>query len=248
MNSLPDILKEFEGISLMEMDSVKLLNRTDTKFLLHNSILNKVLWDNKNEYRILEIQQKRTARYETLYYDQPNFKYYLDHHNKRTNRYKVRKRTYLDSGLCFLEVKHKFKGRTDKNRIKIGGISEMISGQELSFLEKNVPKSHKLKASIWNNFERITLVHQERKERITLDLGLNFRWEDRTFGYPNCVIAEVKQESVDRSTPIIESLKKNEVRQIRISKYCIGMGMLYEELKTNNFKRKFITLNKTENA
>ncbi|MBK8341295.1 MAG: VTC domain-containing protein [Flavobacteriales bacterium] len=68
-------------------------------------------------YRLLEVDGVRGAEYRSLYFDSPALRHYLDHHNGRTLRSKVRFREYVGSGLCFLEVKRKTgTGRTDKAR------------------------------------------------------------------------------------------------------------------------------------
>ena len=47
---------------------------------------------------------------------------YHDHHNGKLNRYKVRRRRYIDTDTEFLEVKLKNnKKRTIKSRIKLSG-------------------------------------------------------------------------------------------------------------------------------
>ena len=228
------------------MDSVKLLNRTDTKFVMTISQFEKLLPELRAHYKALEIKGKRSANYKTVYFDTPAYQYYLDHHNKRVNRYKVRMRSYVDSGLCFFEIKHKYKGRTNKQRIRIDDFLlefDHLTNKHLHSVIENAPE---LKPSIWNEFERITMVNNERKERLTFDIGLNFSWEGKKFGYDQIIIAEVKQEDNDRMAPCIQVFKANGIRQERISKYCIGMGILYPGLKSNNFKSKFLTLNKLQ--
>ena len=115
-NSL-DILSAFKPISLKEMDNVKLLNRTDTKFIFNYSLFNTILSNIKSDYKILTIKNKNIAAYRTLYFDTDHFRFYNNHHNKKGNRYKVRIRKYIDSNLCFLEIKNKRKGRTIKQEL-----------------------------------------------------------------------------------------------------------------------------------
>src|ERR1051326_3393647 len=100
-----DLIGEFEPISLKEMDNVKLMNRTDTKFLFNIKYLPEILDEVKDHYRILEVEGKRLSRYETLYYDTEEFEMYKAHHQGRLNRFKIRHRTYVESSLGFLEVK-----------------------------------------------------------------------------------------------------------------------------------------------
>ena len=61
---------------------------------------------------------RRIADYNTLYYDTPDLKMYIAHHDRKLNRQKLRARIYVDSGIAFCEVKNKNnKGRTKKKRI-----------------------------------------------------------------------------------------------------------------------------------
>ena len=101
------ILSSFDSISLNEMDEVKLMNRTDTKFIFEYSLLQKVLNEIKDHYYVLNIDGVRLNAYRSLYFDTDDFKFYFDHHNGKKSRIKVRYREYMDSGLCFLEVKKK---------------------------------------------------------------------------------------------------------------------------------------------
>ncbi|HRD38564.1 MAG TPA: VTC domain-containing protein, partial [Bacteroidia bacterium] len=74
MNSVQNILMHFEPISLKEMDAVKLMDRTDTKFTFTENELEKVLLMVKDDYKVLEVEGKRQSAYKTLYYDTDNLK------------------------------------------------------------------------------------------------------------------------------------------------------------------------------
>jgi hypothetical protein len=121
-NQIGQILQTFEPITLLEMDRVKLMNRVDTKFAFSVNEFLKFLPELRENYRILEIEGTRTPFYESLYFDDQDFSFFKDHHNGRTNRFKVRFRKYVESNLTFLEIKHKLKGRTHKSRIKVDEI------------------------------------------------------------------------------------------------------------------------------
>ena len=109
------IISDFEHISLAQMDGVKLMNRTDTKYTFSYSKLNLLLKRMQPFYKILEINNQLIHSYKSLYYDTEDRKFYLDHHNNRVNRNKVRFREYVGSNLTFLEIKLKNnKGRTIK--------------------------------------------------------------------------------------------------------------------------------------
>ena len=88
MKNFDDILKDFNPITLQQMDSVKLQDRIDTKFMFKDDILASVLNRMKEDYYVLDINGIRFNHYETLYYDTKDFDLYLRHHNGRLNRYK----------------------------------------------------------------------------------------------------------------------------------------------------------------
>ena len=129
MSELIKQISLFEPISLSEMDSVKLMNRSDTKFVFSNQTLLQTLPKLQGYYRVLEIENIRLSSYQSLYYDTEDFQFYHQHHNGKTNRNKVRYREYIDSGISFLEIKHKNnKGKTIKKRIPVNAIPEMLEG------------------------------------------------------------------------------------------------------------------------
>jgi hypothetical protein len=239
-----EIIQPFEPISLVEMDSVQLMNRTDTKFVIDRNVFNQLLPELKKHYKALEILGNRINSYETLYYDKPNFQFFLDHHNGKGNRFKVRIRNYVESNLYFLEIKNKFKDRTDKKRIKTTDFELKLTEKSIGFINEVIGEPTQLEAKLWNSFGRITLVNKNLEERLTLDLNLSFRWENHNVTYDHIVIAELKQSSVNRNSPFYSLMKKNKIRPYSISKYCIGAVSLNPELKYNNFKEKLILIEK----
>ena len=244
MENLKHILSLFKAVSLEEMDNVKLLNRTDTKFVLNIKTLELFLQSCSKDYKILTINRKNIAHYKTLYFDTSDFEFYNHHHNQKGNRFKVRIRKYVDSSLCFLEIKNKIKGRTIKTRTLINDFEEVLSDDSMLFIQKVIPNKNPLQMKIWNSFDRITLTNEIRKERLTIDLNLSFELNNNKTNLNKVVICELKQERVNRLSPAYVNLKKLHIRPSRISKYCIGAGTVYNNLKTNRFKDKFIQLKK----
>lgn len=184
-------------------------------------------------------------RYETLYFDTPAYKLYLDHHNGRTNRYKIRYRKYTDSNTIFFEVKYKNnKGRTIKSRVKRKNIYETIEGKALELITSTTPlHSEKLEPKLWVNYSRITLVNKFIPERLTLDIDLNFKNGEQEIGFKNLVIAEIKQEKIHDS-PFTNVMKTNHLRQGSISKYCFGVISLIDNIKKNLFKQYLLSVYK----
>lgn len=224
------------------------MNRTDTKFSFVVNELPFLLGKLKEHYQVLKINNTYISSYKTLYFDTNEFQLYLKHHNGSLNRYKVRHRTYVDTNAAFLEVKFKNnKGRTFKNRIKQKSVPFYWNEDCKAFLSKNTPyQAEVLKPVIWVNYQRITLVGKENKERVTIDINLEFMYENRSKRLNKLVIAEVKQGSKIKS-PVIKIFKEARIKQESISKYCMAIQYIYPHVKNNNFKEKIHILNKIVN-
>lgn len=243
------IIQQFEPISLLEMDRVKLMNRVDTKFAFSIKEFIEFLPNLIENYKVLDINGNRIPSYESLYFDNDHLGFFLDHHNGRMNRFKVRYRKYIESDLIFLEVKHKFKGRTDKSRVQVDEIPLELINEHAQFVKNLTEKEDVLTPVLWNSFHRITLVNKIENERLTLDFDLKFNWEDRAQYYNNMIIAELKQEKFSRNSAFFSLMKKKIIRPYRLSKYCIGSIDLYghKKIKYNRFKKKLIQLKKINN-
>jgi VTC domain len=240
-----DMLNQFSPITLKEMDGVKLMDRTDTKFTFNINKLPVILEEAKEFYKILSVEGNRISRYKTLYFDTEDFDLYNEHHSGKLNRYKIRHRTYVESNIGFLEVKFKNnKGRTLKTRIKEIEVPELNTGKAFEFLKKTLPFDPLvLLPKIWINYSRITLVNKTSAERLTLDLGLEFEKDGKTELMDKLVIAEVKQDS-KLVSPFIDIMRNKHIRQGSISKYCFGVASSYSEVKKNNFKQKLSNVKK----
>ena len=94
-------LSEFNAVSLDDLQSVRLMNRTDVKFAFNTIKLIPILRKMNAFYDVLDLNNSKIQSYRSLYYDTPERMFFLDHHNKRVNRNKVRFREYIDSELFF---------------------------------------------------------------------------------------------------------------------------------------------------
>jgi hypothetical protein len=243
LSTANEILSNLDPISLSEMDSVKLMNRTDTKFLFTVEEFDKVMGEIQQHYRVLEVEGQRLNRYQTLYYDTAGLTLYLAHHNGHLNRYKVRHRTYVESHTGFLEVKFKNnKGRTIKTRVKEPEPRTLWEGESQKFLTKSQPFSPEmLVPTIWVNYGRYTLVHRTEPERLTIDTNLEFVRDNVTKKLIGLVIAEVKQDK-RKASPFLKMMKKYHIQEGGMSKYCMGIALTHNDIKKNNFKQKLLTL------
>ena len=249
MSYLPEIITDFSPISLDEMDDVKLMSRTDTKFAFKANKMPLLLQKLLPFYRVLAIDGKLIHDYKSLYYDTDDRKFYLDHHNGRVNRNKIRFREYVGSKLTFLEVKLKNnKGKTIKKRMKVDAISSELSVKQQKYIEKIIGEPMQVNAKQRINFSRITFVHKTQKERLTMDVNLTFENDNDNGDMKHIVIAEVKQERMSRSSDFMRIAKEMYILPIRISKYCLTTLALNPELKKNRFKEKVLFINKLKQA
>jgi len=245
MFTIDEVLASFVPISLDKMDEVKLLDRMDTKYVFRAGALPRIILQLRPFYYILDINNVRLQKYETLYFDTPGYQLYLDHHNKRLNRFKVRSRRYLDSDLSYFEIKFKNnKDRTFKKRNKLKEPLGIITGKQEKLLQSSTGfTTEMLRPAIRIYFSRITLVNIGMTERITFDTGLTFSNESSTCSYPGIVIAEVKQNRSSGSF-CSKVLHQEHIIPQKISKYCLGVISLNKQIKKNNFKEKLHIINK----
>ena len=246
MQTIEEILNEFEPISLQQMDKVKLQDRIDTKFMLLENMLPVVLKKMQENYFVLNIKDILYNHYETLYFDTEDFEHYLRHHNGRVNRYKFRARRYVESNLNFFEVKFKnSKGRTIKDRIKSQEIPQTIADTSHE-LVKNISNVNpdSLVAKLWVNYQRMTFVSKTSEERLTLDTKLTFLDNNQRIQMKGLVIAEVKQGSLRDKSRFVTLMRELRVKEKSISKYCLGVISLNKNIKKNNFKPTLLYLQK----
>jgi len=239
-NHITEVIHSYNPILLSEMDSVKLMKRVDTKFMVSNAIALDWLMSIKNKYRVLEIDGVRIQTYSTQYFDTEDLQFYFMHHNGKANRFKVRKREYRESNMAFLEIKRKDqKAVTHKSRIPADEehLEEIINPEE-PFIEDTLGRKVQLFPQINTAFRRITLASVEAQERITIDLDLNFETADCRKKPNGLVIIELKQAKFNANSVAFQELRKLGVRNASLSKYCIGMAMCNPNLKANAFKPK----------
>lgn len=237
---LVSMLESFPKISLKEMNSVRLMNRIDTKYLTDIESLKRILSFSSGKYMVQEIKGEVQSYYTTRYFDTENYDMYLQHQRGANNRTKIRIRRYEDSDIMFLEIKKRNnKGRTDKQRIQIFD-SERMDCEQLNFLEKNtIYNPSALLPRLDNSFTRITMVNMNMSERLTIDTSILFHNLSNGVDYDtgNLVVIELKRDGYT-SSPIKSILKECRIHPSGFSKYCIGASLTDPQLKQNRFKMK----------
>lgn len=230
----------FQPITLDKMDQVKLMNRRDTKYWFHKDQISEILDAVASDYYILAIDGEQKLPYTTNYFDTEKSAMYLAHHNGKLNRYKVRRRKYIQSNISFLELKFKTnKGRTIKKRIPADYEKGSFTEEEQLFISENTPfDAPELQLSLVNAFTRITLINKKFTERCTIDFDLKFTIGDRMEKLDNLVIVEVKTEGKPANSPLAKALFTRRVKSSGFSKYCVGKALVDKQLKQNAFKAK----------
>lgn len=255
-NLIEESVSYFAPISLAEMGSVKLMNRVDTKYVVPKKFLLAILDAAMSDYFVQEIDDKRIATYDTLYYDTDTLDMYLRHHNRQLVRQKIRVRNYIDTQQTFLEIKRKNnKGRTKKKRIVVPSFD--IQSETLGYSKKSTwtvdqfiaqnsnYRWRELIPHLRTKFRRITLVNKAMTERLTIDFDI--AWDNVitkiSKTYDELAIIELKQDGYLSSlmTSIMLNLR---IHPMKISKYCIGTVLTTPVLKYNRFKTKLCRLNK----
>ena len=246
-----NILEQMPPIGLDDMKAVRLMNRTDRKYMASASQLEDLLSRVADGYYVQQIEHNPVAPYRTLYYDTADLRMYTMHHNQKLNRQKLRVRTYRSTNTTFFEIKNKDnKKKTRKVRIPID-VTQFYQSLEVpevaQFVNEQTPYPVSvLHQCLENRFERITLVDKGMNERITIDRGITFHnHATRTDAdISHLLVIEVKHE-VDAPQSVIErALHEMHVLPRRMSKYCIGTALTDPTAKRNRFKPKLLYIEK----
>lgn len=244
---IDDLLEHLEPITLEQMSSIKLMNRTDTKFVTSKENLARLLELAQGKYYAQFHNGSKIANYMTTYWDTDTHHFYTEHHNGRSPRQKVRVRTYMDSGTTFLEIKTKNNhGRTKKKRVEVP--CQEITGENGNeeFLQGLVHRGmDDIHPTVRNQFHRITLVNYGKTERLTIDFDVQFHnmETDRDANTGQLVIIELKRDG-NVYSPVLEILRELRIKPSGFSKYCIGSVMTNRNLKYNRFKERLVKLSK----
>ena len=247
--SLEQALTLFNSHGLNDLNAANLMNRVDSKFILPLSLLPDLLIKLKSYYSVLEINQNKISSYHNQYFDTPDMALYHDHHNGKLNRYKIRRRHYIDTDTEFLEIKLKNnKKRTIKSRIKLSDLeNNKVNEKQLTkyarcaqFIDKKMHINvNNLDVSQQGGYKRIALANEKQAERLTLDFDLWYqdRRGNNHIKLPGFFIAELKQNKKSKRSPFYQMMSANNIFPTSFSKYCIGCALLYKSsVKSNRFK------------
>ena len=159
-----------------------LLVRVDRKYLVPLATAQGLVDALTGAARVLQIEGRRGFSYASTYFDTPDLDSYMLAARKRRRRFKIRTRSYLDSGSCFLEVKTRGpRGATVKRRVQCPPLDAgrlTASGRDFiaSRLADDVAPPERarrlaqaLEPVLITRYERTTLHLPEESARLTLD-------------------------------------------------------------------------------
>ncbi|MFE7508306.1 polyphosphate polymerase domain-containing protein [Promicromonospora sp. NPDC057488] len=241
-------------VTLDELNDVAALQtRRDRKYVLTPDELDRLLAE-LPPARVLEIDGSRSFAYDSTYFDTPGLDAYRLAATRRRRRFKVRTRTYVDTGSCFVEVKTRAgRGTTVKERQPHDdadhlGVARAFVSDRLA--DAGAPSAPVLTPTLRSRYDRTTLLLDDA--RVTLDTGLV--WDllgpcdaapgapdtpagSRTAAIGDLVVVETKTAAGSGPSSVDRLLWRAGHRPDRISKYATGLAVLRPDLPDMPWRR-----------
>ncbi|GAA3448105.1 polyphosphate polymerase domain-containing protein [Planomonospora venezuelensis] len=243
MTTATALLDPLRPITLDELVArASLLTRLDRKYILPAAGLPAVLGALPADVRVLEIDRRRAFGYRSAYFDTPDLDGYLAAAHRRRRRFKIRIRSYVDSGTHFAEVKTRGRrGTTVKQRISYTGDGLHLGSEARAYAgavlaEAAIPADGlHFGHVLTTRYRRTTLFVPSTGSRVTIDADLSWALPDGTaIRTPERVIVETKS---DRTTSQIDRLLWSlGHRPCSVSKYATGLAALRPDLPANRWR------------
>ncbi len=244
--TLQESINKLSPIGLHEIGDADLMSRLDQKYLIRKEWISELIAQCQDDYQILEVDGNRVTKYSNQFIDNEALESFEQHVRGRKVRYKARIRNYGSNGLSFLEVKQKtVHGRTLKARIPRSDAADWnapLNDDERKFLSEHYGYSGGDILPLHSTFNRMTLVSTALNERITLDTDLLYFKEEESQGLGPLAIMEVKQERINRFSPILLALRNFRFstpplgRKTSLSKYIVGSLLLNRNLEPRSYR------------
>lgn len=235
---------DLAAISLEDLISrADLQTRVDRKYLVHISQVDGLLRSLQN-IRVLDIDGRRSFGYQSVYFDTPRLDAYHAAAHQRRRRFKVRTRTYLDSGESWMEVKTRgSRQATVKHRRPAQPqLTGPLVGEELGYVSQILaddaqPLHLALVPTLITRFNRTTVLLETSTSRLTIDTDLVWRLPQHGEQRSLRDLAVVETKSANAPSPADRLLWQLGVRPQRVSKYATGMALLHPGLPSNRWRR-----------
>ncbi|MFD7023696.1 polyphosphate polymerase domain-containing protein [Promicromonospora sukumoe] len=246
------MIADLAPVTLDELnDAAALQTRRDRKYVLTPDELDDLLTA-LPPARVLEIDGSRSFAYDSTYFDTPELDAYRLAATRRRRRFKVRTRTYVDTGSCFVEVKTRAgRGTTVKERQPHDdadhlGLARAFVSARLA--DAGAPSAPVLTPTLRSRYQRTTLLLDDA--RVTLDTGLV--WDllgpvdpgahaapvvRRSAAIGDLVVVETKTAAGSGPSSVDRLLWRAGHRPDRISKYATGLAVLEPGLPDMPWRR-----------
>lgn len=239
------------GVGLDELvETAALQTRVDRKYVLPLPAVPALLAALPAGTRRLVIDGRDTFGYASVYFDTPDLEAFRLAAGRRRRRYKVRTRTYEDTGGCWLEVKTRGpRGTTVKDRREhdpdacadLDGALDFVAGtlrrHGLDLPDVGTADGPVLAPTLVTRYRRRTL-HLPDGARVTVDTGLEWLGATPDGGaaaLPQHAVVETK--SVAGASAADHALWALGHRPSRISKYATGLVVLDPALADRPWRR-----------
>ncbi len=203
------------------VNEAELLTRVDRKYVIPDTTLPHLFASLPCDASVLEIDGRRSSAYHSDYLDTPDHRSYLDAGRGRRRRWKVRTRTYADTGAAFLEVKTRgARGATVKERIpnqereNSVWLSDRIGHETV----------RRLTPTLETAYHRTTLYLPRSGSRATLDSNLAFHAAHGSLRLAGHTVVETKTDG--RASEVDRLLWTSGFRPVSLSKYGVGRAAL----------------------
>lgn len=223
-------------ITLDELvERAELLTRVDRKYVLPIGAVHHLLAGVPSDTRVLEIAGRRTFGYRSTYLDTADLQSFLVAGRAHRRRWKVRTRSYLDTGGSWLEVKTRTaRDQNLKQRIEhpdaegAGGLTADGAAFVGGIIGADLASA--LRPVLVTGYQRSTLFLPASASRLTIDVDLGWTalTSRRSLDRPTLAVVETKTGSTPSAADRL--LWQRGHRPVRISKYGVGMAALHPDL------------------
>lgn len=238
------VLDTLPVIGLAELESrAALQTRVDRKYLMAIGEAERLLEALAAEAVVLEIGGIRRFTYESLYFDTPALSSYLRTAYRHRRRFKVRTRTYVDSGDCWLEVKvpgqrgSTVKYRTPHEREQHRDVAAGRAFVDDVFARHGLPAAGRavLTSVLRTEYLRFTLLLPGSDSRVTVDTGLRWSTDEHELRLPRTAVVETKTGAA--ASRADRQLWRWGHRPVAFSKYATGLAALRTDLPAAPWRR-----------
>lgn len=260
-NTTTLVSAHWPGISLDELNAkAAMQTRVDRKYIVDGFYAAAVLSNLPANASVLEINGERDFAYDSVYFDTENLDSYKLAATGRRNRYKIRTRSYVDTGATFLEVKTEgARAVTVKERIPYPAADRAyLNAAGRDYVEESLrglidAPATAFEPILTTAYRRTTVLlpaseHNPVDSRMTIDthltwtpmseraLGPHSQYEVGT-GYTAAGMVIIETKSGSAPSVADKHLWRAGIRPSKISKFATGMAALNPDLPSNKWNR-----------